>query len=61
MTKIIQKYSDVFSARPITNASQTEVYKPTWTTIRPGSDAHEAVPSRLGARLEYRDGRVAKV
>jgi hypothetical protein len=44
--------------REYTNANSKELYVPSWTTIRPGSDEHEKVPSRVNQRREYRDGKV---
>ena len=57
MKKILNTALGTPSARPITNASQTELYKPTWAPIRPGSDDHEKIPSRRVQTREWRDGR----
>lgn len=44
--------------REHTNLSQRDVYHPGWTSLRPGANAALEIPSRVGNRLHYRDGRV---
>lgn len=46
--------------RTVNSPMSGEIYKPTWTPIRPGSDDHEKVPSRRVETREWRDGRVEK-
>ncbi len=43
--------------RTITNAASSGTYRPQWRPVRPGADAHERHPSRIGELLVYRDGR----
>ena len=58
MATALKNLLDAPMARPVTNASQTEPYKPQWVPVRPGSQDHENVPSRRVNTREYRDGRV---
>ena len=48
----------IATPREIVNGSTQGTYVPYWRPLRPGADQHEAVPSRMGKRLTYRDGRV---
>lgn len=61
MFRTLSKFEGTPSARPVTNASQVDPYRPTWSTIRPGSDDHEKVPSRINDTLTYRDGQVEQL
>jgi hypothetical protein len=47
--------------REHTSLSQREIYTPGWTTVRAGSDKALEIPSRVGNRKHYRDGRVELV
>jgi hypothetical protein len=44
-----------------TNMSERGTYRSSWAPIRPGADDGLAVPSRIGNRLHYRDGRAEVV
>ena len=44
--------------REHTNMSERGVYTPSWTSVRRGADDALALPSRIGQRRHYRDGRV---
>lgn len=43
--------------REVTEPISTETYKANWIPVRPGAQDHEQVPSRMGDRRVYRDGR----
>lgn len=43
------------------NSTQRQIYTPSWTSMRPGADNALTIPSRIGNRLHYRDGRVGVV
>lgn len=47
------------AAQPIriANPGSKEIYRPKWAPLRPGADQHEEIPSRIGDKLVYRDGR----
>jgi len=47
--------------REHTDPSPREIYTPGWTTVRAGSDKALEIPSRVGNRKHYRDGRVELV
>lgn len=44
--------------REHTNLSQRAIYQPGWASLRPGANAALEIPSRVGNRKHYRDGRV---
>lgn len=44
--------------REHTSLSQRDIYQPGWTSLRPGANAALEIPSRVGNRKQYRDGRV---
>lgn len=50
----------VASSRTIVAGSSTGRYVPQWGPARPGQDDALALPSRMGNRLVYRDGREEK-
>jgi len=45
-------------ARTVSIPMSDDHYKPEWVPVRPGSQDHEKVPSRIGAARMWRDGRV---
>lgn len=51
---------EITPSRTITNSSvaKSDHYVPTWNNTRPGSQAHEDVPSLRADGRYYRDGRV---
>lgn len=51
----------VAGPREIVNGSIFEPYVPTWAPLRPGADDALKLPSRMGKRLSYRDGREEKL
>lgn len=51
----------IASKRHHVNSTQNSPYKSSWTSMRPGADNALAIPSRIGNRLHYRDGRVGVV
>lgn len=51
----------ITAPRTITNSSQRKKYETNWGPIRPGSNDHEKIPSRMNNSLRYRDGKVEKV
>jgi hypothetical protein len=56
---VVPSYQGVPAApRQHTNMSERGTYRTSWSTIRPGADDGLAVPSRMGNKLHYRDGRV---
>ena len=44
-----------------TNMSERGTYRSSWAPIRPGANDSLAIPSRIGNRLHYRDGRAEVV
>lgn len=46
--------------RTVSEPISQEVYRPEWIPVRPGSQDHENVPSRIGDRRVWRDGRVGE-
>lgn len=49
------------TARDHVNGSTVGNYVPHWGPSRPGQDDALALPSRMGNRLVYRDGREEKL
>ncbi len=47
--------------REIVNGSSDGDYVPTWQPLRPGAEDALKLPSRIGKRLNYRDGRKEKL
>ena len=43
--------------REVIRPMSQETYKLSWIPVRPGAQDHEQVPSRMGDRRVYRDGR----
>lgn len=48
----------VAAPRTVVGTSSAGDYVPKWGPSRPGQDDALALPSRMGNRLVYRDGRV---
>ena len=51
----------VATARTYCNMGQREIYSPTWSPGRPGADDGLRIPSRIGDKRFYRDGRVERI
>lgn len=51
----------IAGAREIVAGTSKGYYVPTWQPLRPNADQHEHIPSRIGKRLNYRDGREEKL
>lgn len=45
-------------ARNVIKPISNDIYRPHWIPVRPGAQDHEQVPSRMGDRRVWRDGRV---
>ena len=54
----IQIELEIAGKREHTSLSQRDIYQPGWTSLRPGANAALEIPSRVGNRKHYRDGRV---
>lgn len=61
MPKAIRREPEITPLRTVTNATSTKDYKPFWQPVRPGADDALKVPTRMGNRLHYRDGRVKEL
>lgn len=48
----------IATVRAIVNGNSQGNYVPTWQPLRPGAEDALKVPTRMGKRLHYRDGRV---
>lgn len=56
---VVPVYQGVPAApREHTNMSERGTYSTSWTSVRRGADDALALPSRIGDRRHYRDGRV---
>lgn len=51
----------IATPRTIVAGSSEGNYVPQWGPSRPNADQHEQIPSRMGKRLTYRDGREEKL
>lgn len=49
--------SGIIRTREVIEPMSSENYKADWVPVRPGAQDHERVPSRIGDRRLYRDGR----
>lgn len=49
--------SGIIRTREVIEPLSQDNYKPDWVPVRPGAQDHEQVPSRIGDRRVYRDGR----
>lgn len=52
-----RRYKNAVPLRTVTNGSSSGTYIPNWIPVRPGSQDHEKIPSRMGDMRIYRDGR----
>lgn len=52
-----RSYKNAVPLRTVTNGASKEQYRVEWIPVRPGSQDHEKIPSRMGDECIYRDGR----
>lgn len=58
--KAAPKQPIIATNREIVNGSSQGIYVPQWGPMRPGAEDALKLPSRMGSRLIYRDGREVK-
>lgn len=58
MAKALRRAQHIAPLRTIPHALPAGTYVPQWQPLRPGAEDALKIPSRMGKRLTYRDGRV---